>query len=205
MPYERSCPSIIIHPMFASTSQEFLLIPRPGRYAELEREAKQCVLRREPCCNVDDIVKNFHEKQAEVTLLESMSTVGWVLGAISLIICSMSIYSTIALDTRSRHKEVAIRKICGAKNRDIYRLFGRIYLLIILLALIIALPLAVLFNRMMFSDSIGDPQALAGASISPLVPCLAGSLTVIVLIAAIVLWNIRCTMLSNPAEIIAKE
>ena len=89
--------------------------------------------------------------------------------------------------------------------RDIYRLFERVYLLIILLALIIALPLAVLFNRMMFSDSISDPQALAGASISPLVPCLAGSLTVIVLIAAIVLWNIRCTMLSNPAEIIAKE
>lgn len=205
MPYERSCPSIIIHPMFASTSQEFLLIPRPGRYAELEREAKQTIVQREPWCNVDDIVKNFHEKQTVVTLLESMSTVGWVLGAISLIICSMSIYSTIALDTRSRHKEVAIRKICGAKNRDIYRLFGRVYLLIILLALIIALPLAVLFNRMMFSDSIGDPQALAGASISPLVPCLAGSLTVIVLIAAIVLWNIRCTMLSNPAEIIAKE
>ena len=77
--------------------------------------------------------------------------------------------------------------------RDIYRLFERVYLLIILLALIIALPLAVLFSRMMFSNSRGDPQALADASISPLVPCLAGSLNVIVLIAAIVLWNIRGT------------
>ena len=191
--------------MFASTSQEFLLIPRPGRYAELEREAKQCVLRREPCCNVDDIVKNFHEKQAEVTLLESMSTVGWVLGAISLIICSMSIYSTIALDTRSRQKEVAVRKVCGAKSRNIYRLFGRVYLLIVVLSLLIALPVAVLFHRIMYSEDMNPPHSWEGTDTSPLIPCLGGSCIVIVLIAAIVLWNVRSIMRTNPSEIIAKE
>ena len=114
----------------------------------------------------------------------------------------MSIYSTIALDTRSRRKEVAIRKVCGAKSRDIYRLFGRVYLLLVLLSLFIALPVAVLFHRFLFSESVTGFQV---GAVSPLISCIGGSLIVIVLIAAIVLWNIRSTMRTNPSEIIAKE
>ena len=117
----------------------------------------------------------------------------------------MSIYSTIALDTRSRQKEVAVRKVCGAKSRNIYRLFGRVYLLIVVLSLLIAIPVAALFHRIMFSEDMMPPQAWKGADTSPLIPCLAGSLIVIVLIAAIVLWNIRIVMRTNPSEIIAKE
>ena len=95
-----------------------------------------------------------------------MRTIAWILGAVSIIICAMSIYSTIALDTRSRRKEVAIRKVHGAMRRDIYRLFGRLYFILIVLALFIAIPGAILFNLMMD----GIMQGSVDATLSPVEP-----------------------------------
>ena len=40
---------------------------------------------------------------------------------------------------------------------------------------------------------------------SPLIPCLAGSLIIMSMVATIVIWNIRSIMRTNPSEIIAKE
>ena len=154
---------------------------------------------------VDRMAHNFHAYHQEVGVVENFRIVGWMLGLVSLIICAMSIYSTIALDTRSRQKEVAIRKVCGAKSRDIYLLFGRVYVLMVVLSLLIAIPVEVLFHRMMFSEDMMSPRAFDGVDTSPLIPCLGGAFIVIVLIASIVGWNVRSTMRTNPSEIIAKE
>ena len=134
-----------------------------------------------------------------------MRFVSTILGVVSIVICAMSIYSTIALDTRSRRKEVAVRKVCGAKSGDIYRLFGRVYLLIVALALLVALPVAVLFHRFMFPTKNTRFIIATGADVSPLMPCLIGSLIIIALIVAIVARNIHSIMRTNPADIIAKE
>lgn len=204
MPYRRDEVSIIVRPDAAEIATNFVLVPKEGKYRQLLHETEDAIHRIEPSV-VDKMAHNFHAFHQEVELLENFHVVGWILGIISLIICAMSIYSTIALDTRSRRKEVAIRKVCGAKSRNIYRLFGRVYLLIVVLSLLIAIPVAALFHRIMFSEDMMPPQAWKGADTSPLIPCLAGSLIVIVLIAAIVLWNIRIVMRTNPSEIIAKE
>ena len=130
-----------------------------------------------------------------------MKTIAWILGAVSIIICAMSIYSTIALDTRSRRKEVAIRKVHGAMRRDIYRLFGRLYFILIVLALFIAIPGAILFNQMMD----GIMQGSVDATLSPVIPCILGSLVIIILIALIVGWHIRKVMKVECDEMIVKE
>ena len=148
------------------------------------------------------MVQNFHEAHTEVLMLESSCIAVWILCAISILICAMGIYSTIALDTRSRRKEMAIRKINGAKSRDIYCLFGRLYLLLIVLSLLIAMPVTVIFHRIIFSPE-GGLQDASGET--PLWACIGGALLVIVMIAAIVLCNVRSLMRTNPAEIIAKE
>ena len=204
IPYMREEGFIMIRPDAADIATDFVLVPKKGEYRQLLRETEDAIQRIEPSV-VNKMVQNFHTFQQAVVLVENFRVVGWLLGTVSLIICSMSIYSTIALDTRSRQKEVAVRKVCGAKSRNIYRLFGRVYLLIVVLSLLIAIPVAALFHRIMFSEDMMPPQAWKGADTSPLIPCLAGSLIVIVLIAAIVLWNIRIVMRTNPSEIIAKE
>ena len=204
MPYRKDEVSIIVRPDAAEIATNFVLVPKEGKYRQLLHETEDAIHRIEPSV-VDKMVHNFHAFHQEVELLENFHVVGWILGIISLIICAMSIYSTIALDTRSRRKEVAIRKVFGAKSSNIYRLFGRVYLLIVVLSLLIALPVAVLFHRIMYSEDMMPPQAWKGADTSPLIPCLGGSCIVIVLIAAIVLWNVRSIMRTNPSEIIAKE
>ena len=204
MPYRKDEVSIIVRPDAAEIATNFVLVPKEGKYRQLLHETEDAIHRIEPSV-VDKMAHNFHAFHQEVELLENFHVVGWILGIISLIICAMSIYSTIALDTRSRRKEVAIRKVFGAKSSNIYRLFGRVYLLIVVLSLLIALPVAVLFHRIMYSEDMIPPHSWEGTDTSPLIPCLGGSCIVIVLIAAIVLWNVRSIMRTNPSEIIAKE
>ena len=204
MPYERHETSILVHPGAAERVTNFVLVPKDGKYRQLLRETEDVIQRVEPSV-VDRMAHNFHAYHQEVGVVENFRIVGWMLGIVSLIICAMSIYSTIALDTRSRQKEVAIRQVCGAKSGDIYRLFGRVYVLMVVLSLLIAIPVEVLFHRMMFSEDMMSPRAFDGADTSPLIPCLGGAFIVIVLIVAIVGWNIRCIMRTNPSEIIAKE
>ena len=201
IPYEVQETSIMVHPDAELIATDFVLVPKTGKYRQLLSQTESAIRRVEPSV-VQKMATNFHENHDLVPLIENFCIVGWILAGISILICVMSIYSTIALDTRSRRKEVAIRKVCGAKSRDIYRLFGRVYLLLVLLSLFIALPVAVLFHRFLFSESVTGFQV---GAVSPLISCIGGSLIVIALIAAIVLWNIRSTMRTNPSEIIAKE
>ena len=204
MPYRHEPVSILIDADMARDNAAFVLVPKEGKYEALLHEAESVVQRREPSA-VQKMVYNFHSMHPQVSMAESLLVVGRVLGAVSIVICAMGIYSAIALDTRSRRKEVAIRKVCGAKSGDIYRLFGRVYLLIVALALLVALPVAVLFHRFMFPTKNTRFIIATGADVSPLMPCLIGALIIIALIVAIVARNIHSIMRTNPAEIIAKE
>ena len=205
IPYQDRQLNIMVLPDIGVHTVNFVLVPQEGKYQSLMRQAEEVCRRVDPDIK-HPMVHNFHHSMSsEAAVFENTRLVGWILGIVSLIICAMSIYSTIALDTRSRQKEVAIRKVCGAKSRDIYRLFGRIYLLIVALSLVIALPVATLFHSMMFAEDMMTRQAWESADTSPLIPCLMGALVVIALIALIVVWHIRIILRTNPSEIIVKE
>ena len=64
-----------------------------------------------------------------------------IVAFISLLVVALSIYSAISMDTMSRQKEVAIRKINGATPKVIAWLFGRVYILTYLIVFAIVLPL----------------------------------------------------------------
>ena len=200
VPYEMRQTSFMIYPGVADQCRKFILIPKEGKYQSLVQEVDAVIQRMEPFI-VEKIAQNFHESHADVMLVDTMRKVGWILATVSMVICAMSIYSTIALDTRSRRKEVAIRKINGAKSRDIYRLFGRLYFILVGIALVIALPVALEF-REIFYDEFSN-EGIVGIPFVGLFA--AGSLIVIVLIAGIVGWNIHSIMRTNPSEIIVKE
>ena len=206
VPYERRQLSIAVCPAITDAmATDFVLVPRKGEYDRMMRETNAVIEQMVPTI-VQPMTHNFHDYcSAALSVVNVMRFVSTILGVVSIVICAMSLYSTIALDTRSRRKEVAVRKVCGAKSGDIYRLFGRVYLLIVSMALLVALPVAVLFNDIMFSAEDLNDDTLSGADMSPLIPCLLGTLVIVVLIATIVSWHIRCILRTNPSEIIAKE
>lgn len=203
IPYSTSGRSMIIHPMASkSTLGDLFLIPKPGHYKSLMQEVEQTVHKIVPDV-VDKIALNFRDSKTDISMIEGIRTVSWILGFVSIVICAMGIYSTIALDTRSRRKEMAVRKICGAKKQDIYRLFGGLYIIVFLLSLLISIPMIIIFREALMTSSYTDLDK--DTTLSVIGPCLAGSLIIMGMIAAIVLWNIRSIMHTNPSEIIAKE
>ena len=68
----------------------------------------------------------------------------WLFCFIALAIALLGIYSAITVDTTYRRKEMAIRKINGAKARHIALLFARLYVRLLVIAAAIAFPLAYL-------------------------------------------------------------
>ena len=74
-----------------------------------------------------------------------MMKCGIILGVVSLILVVLSVYSAISIDTVGRQKEIAIRKINGATSRNIASLFAKPYVIVYLLAFILAYPLLRIF------------------------------------------------------------
>ena len=117
----------------------------------------------------------------EMFMVEILQSIAWALAVVSLAICLISIFSTVMLDTETRKKEVAIRKVNGALTKDIAKLFGRTYMLIVL------------------------SQIFDMVEINPVVPILMGVLVVAVFIVVIIAWQVHKTMKVDPSEILAKE
>lgn len=203
IPYNRNQEWIVaISPDWEKEREEFILVPKEGKSKSLALKVNETIDRLEPQI-MNDMVSNFRHSIRSVSLLVSAArSGGWILGVISLIICAMSILSTIALDTRYRKKEVAIRKVNGAKSKNIYLMFGRIYLVLIVIAMVIVVPVCVIFNTII-SQIVND--VAPEATLSPVVPIILGIAVIILLILLIVGWQIHRVMQVDPAKIIAKE
>ena len=185
------------------TSGEFIIVPREGKYNKVFTDLTELMARINPK-PVNPVVINLREQLAtELCLLENMQRGAWILSSICLIICLMGIWSTIALDTRSRQKEVAIRKVHGAKRGDIALLFGRLYLWLIGVASILAIPAVILFSQFLKEWAVSEmiPQHL----ISPILPILGSIGITSIVILLVVSLHVRKVIKQHPADIIAKE
>lgn len=108
----------------------------PGQEQAVRKEILKIVRQRLPETIPFPIVslQEENEQNGEGFLL--MSRLFALLSVICLWIAILGIYSAITLDTQSRQKEVAIRKINGAGPKVIALLFGKLYVRLLLFAAI---------------------------------------------------------------------
>jgi ABC-type antimicrobial peptide transport system permease subunit len=85
---------------------------------------------------LDDHIATFYRQEQKVY------TAFRLFSAIAILIGCMGLYGLIAFATLQRTREVGIRKVLGATVPDILLLFGREFIGLILLAFIVAAPLA---------------------------------------------------------------
>ncbi len=85
---------------------------------------------------------------------ELISNLFTLLSVISVIITVLGIYSAITLDTVSRQKEVAIRKINGAGPKVIALLFGKLYIRLLLISAVPSLAIVYTFMRILTKEKI---------------------------------------------------
>lgn len=74
---------------------------------------------------------------------------------VSLTITLLGVYSAITLDTERRRREVALRKVHGARFKNILWLFGRRYFYLLVIPAILAFPLvSLILSRLRESYSV---------------------------------------------------
>ena len=79
----------------------------------------------------------YEEWFKSVRMIEMMRQLCLILVIVSILCIVASVYSAIALESRGRQKEVALRKIHGAHTRDIILLFGKYYLRLLAISAVI--------------------------------------------------------------------
>ena len=184
-------------------SDSYVIVPEKGKYDSVKEEIEKETKRLNPN-SVEQIVFNLKSKYApQLVLHEKMFRIAWILSAVCLIICLMGIWNAIVLDTRLRQKEVAVRKVHGAKRKDIALLFGRLYLWLLTIATMVSYPLFVVLVKSVKKSSF---NFLSHIPMDSIYQPLALSVAVIALVTLLIISvHIRKVMKVNPAEIIAKE
>lgn len=141
---------------FSGQGNHFYVKCVPGKEKEVQEQIRQIIRRYLP-----DTIP-FRMMSLEEEIYETSK--GWfdqlrnlfaILSVITIVITVMGIYSTITVDSLSRQKEVAIRKVNGAGRRDIVYLFGKLYLRLWLIAGLIAFPALFLLTRAFSGDLAG--------------------------------------------------
>lgn len=82
----------------------------------------------------------------EFELYNVIGQLCFLLVAVSILCIILTVYSSVSLETRGRQKEIAIRKVNGAKTKDIIRLFSRYYIrtMAVAFALVLGVGLAII-------------------------------------------------------------
>ena len=203
VPYEGSMKTdiysfIVIDPKEAYGATHYILVAKPGEYKEMQVAVDRTIQKLEPAV-VKPMSSNLRYYMArEMFALEILQNIAWILAIVSLAICLISIFSTVMLDTQTRKKEVAIRKVNGALTRDITKLFGRTYLVITLIAMVFAVVAMLLFHIVL-------SKMFDMVEINPVFPIILSIVIVVGFIAAIIACQVRKIMKVDPSEILAKE
>ncbi len=189
---------IVIDPKEAYDAKHYILVAKPGEYKEMQIAVDRMIQKLEPAV-VKPMSSNLRDYMARsMFALEILQNIAWILAIVSLAICLISIFSTVMLDTQTRKKEVAIRKVNGALTKDITKLFGRTYLVITLIAMVFAVVAVLLFHIVL-------SQMFNMVEINPVFPIILSVVIVVGFIAVIIACQVRKIMKVDPSEILAKE
>ena len=189
---------IVIDPKEAYGATHYILVAKPGEYKEMQIAVDRMIQKLEPAV-VKPMSSNLRDYMARrMFALEILQNIAWILAIVSLAICLISIFSTVMLDTQTRKKEVAIRKVNGALTKDITKLFGRTYLVITLIAMVFAVVAVLLFHIVL-------SQMFNMVEINPVFPIILSVVIVVGFIAVIIACQVRKIMKVDPSEILARE
>lgn len=139
----------------------------------------------------DDISKRQFQESGMKNLVLLFSLV-------CLLITVLGVYAAITLDADRRQKEMAVRKVNGAKEKDIALIFVREYIVLLLLAALCAFPVTYLLLKKWF-----ESYAIT-YEYGPLF-WIGIFLFVAVIVALTIFFKVLRITRVNPAEIIKSE
>ena len=141
---------------------------------------------------LEDEVKAMYEKDQQTATIYS------IFAGIAIFISSLGLLGISLFDIRQRYREIAIRKVNGAGMKDLYLLLFRKYILVLMGAFAVAVPLSYYLIYMYTRDFAVKAPISIGIFII--------SLTVVAVISlGTLLWQVRKATGIDPAKIIKSE
>lgn len=141
---------------------------------------------------------------SEFRLMNFLMQLLSLLTFVSLLSIVLTVFSSISLETRGKQREVAIRKVNGAKIRDIVMLFSRFYVVTLSIAFFLALLIGFVIIAII-SISENDWPGLNDLFTFFLPPFIV-SIAVITTVTVATIWQkIYNISHINPATLIRKE
>jgi ABC-type antimicrobial peptide transport system permease subunit len=152
-----------------------------------------------PVATVYDLEFKTHQNVNLITEFLSILT------AVSILCIILTVYSSISLETRGKQKEVAIRKVNGAKTRDIVMLFSRYYIITLCTAFALSLLIGATLI-IVISIIVNEWPGWTSETTRVLTICSLESMATITLVTLLTVWQ-KIYKIShiNPALLIKKE
>ncbi len=142
-----------------------------------------------PMLSADENFENYLKNEQRLMNLLS------IVSAVCILISISGVYSLTALQCEQRRKEIAIRKVNGAKANDILHMFFREYLWLLLIAAVIAFPIGTLLMKRWLEQytlqTTLSPWVYLGI-LAAVAAALYGSMA----------WCVGRAVRQNPAEVI---
>lgn len=154
----------------------------------------------------DDIDRYWHEKRPEIPadyhvtmptcydswftelkIIDFISELLWLITIVCLTCIVLTVFSSISLETRGKQKEVAIRKVNGAKTRNITMLFSRYYIVTLSIAFAFAALVGVLAIAY-FSAMKGD-WPITEDFFEVILPPFLFSIAIITVVTILTVWQ----------------
>jgi hypothetical protein len=180
-------------------SQNILLKFREGSWPELKQRIDSLTSLPSMGPNKYSLLRNVEEEYDKFLTSERMLLRLLGIAALTcVLIAAFGIFSLVSLSCQQRRKEIAIRKVNGARIGDILALFVREYLLMLVLAAVVAFPIGyILMKRWLqsYTDQISIGWWLYAV-------IFAGTAAVVALCIG---WRVWQAARSNPAETIKAE
>lgn len=183
------------------------ILSKDGKFTELCHEINQYIHEIDPTLyhNAEYPISTIRECYfGNDIFCKQICNLNYLLAIISIISIILSVYSSIALDTRGRQKEVAIRKINGAKAKNIVMMFSRYYVITLLISFILVAVIgnAILYLISLFSKSNDlDFQVYEALSI----PYLLSVVIITLITVATILYKIYKIAHTYPSKMINRE
>ena len=117
---------------------------------------------------------------------------------VCVLIAAFGIFSLVTLSCEQRRKEIAVRKVNGATIKDILLMFVKEYILLLLIASIVAFPIGYVLMKRWLENYIEQTTINVWIYLT-IFACIA------IVIFACIGWRVWHAARQNPAEVIKSE
>ena len=121
-----------------------------------------------------------------------------VFSYIAIVISCLGLLGISLFDIRRRYREIAIRKVNGAKQKDLYVLLGKNYMLNLMLSFVVAVPLSWMVIDYYTASFVEKVPVTLGLFIIPL-------FMVLVLSIVTLYYQVNKATHINPADVMKSE